>query len=109
MLSYVPSIPLLVASYLLGVSVAHKKFWKNFPVSIDNLPTIVIFIIKRYMKMKEETKRKISLTLKGRKKSANHKKRIAQAMKRVRRTREHNKAISEAMKIIWKKRKEETQ
>ena len=56
--------------------------------------------------MKEETKKKISYRLRGRKKGATHKERIAQAIKRVKRTEEHNRAISEAMKIIWKKRKE---
>ena len=58
--------------------------------------------------MKEETKRKISQRLKGRKKGATHRKRIAQAMRRLKRTEEHNRAISEAMKIIWKKRKEDS-
>lgn len=59
--------------------------------------------------MKEETKKKISYKLKGRKKGATHKKRIAQAMKKLKRTEEHNRAISEAMRITWKKkRKEET-
>ena len=58
--------------------------------------------------MKEETKRKISQRLKGRKKGATHRKRISLAMKKLKRTEEHNRAISEAMKIIWKKRKEET-
>lgn len=58
--------------------------------------------------MKEETKKKISYRLRGRKKTATHRKRIAQTMKKVKRTEEHNRAISEAMRIIWKKRKEGT-
>ena len=67
---------------------------------------LAIFIIKRYI-MNEQTKKKISYKLRGRKKGATHKKRISLAMKRLKRTEEHNKAISEAMKIIWKKKKEE--
>ena len=58
--------------------------------------------------MKEETKKKISHRLRGRKKTATHRKRIAQAVKKIERTEEHNRAISEAMRIIWKKRKEGT-
>ena len=57
--------------------------------------------------MKEETKRKISYKLRGRKKSDSHRKRIAQAMRKVKRGEAHNRAISEAMLRIWKKRKEE--
>lgn len=55
--------------------------------------------------MKEETKKKISFRLKGRKKGATHKERISQAMKRLKRTSEHNKAISEAMRRAWKERR----
>ena len=56
--------------------------------------------------MNEQTKRKISYKLRGRKKGATHRKKISLAMMKVKRTEEHNMAISEAMKIIWKKRKE---
>ena len=99
-----PLLPSMFLILLTSPSVCKKNFGKNFSVNIDNLLTIVIFIIKS--NMKEETKKKISYKLRGRKKSANHKKRIAQAMRKVKRGEAHNKAISEAMKIIWKKRKE---
>lgn len=56
--------------------------------------------------MNNETKKKISYKLRGKKKGATHKKRISLAMRKVKRTKEHNRAISEAMKIIWLKRKE---
>jgi len=78
---------------------------KIFSLNIWNLLTIA-YIYNKKRDMNEETKKKISYKLKGRKKGATHKKRIALAMKKVKRTEEHNKAISEAMKIIWKKRKE---
>lgn len=54
--------------------------------------------------MNEQTKHKISLTLRGRKKSAVTRKRISQAMKRYRKTLQHKQAIAEAMKAVWQER-----
>ena len=54
--------------------------------------------------MNEQTKHKISLTLRGRKKSAVTRKRISQAMKRYRKTPQHKQAIAEAMKALWQER-----
>lgn len=54
--------------------------------------------------MNEQTKHKISLTLRGRKKSAVTRKRISQAMKRYRKTPQHKQAIAEAMRTVWQKR-----
>ena len=54
--------------------------------------------------MNEQTKHKISLTLRGRKKSAVTRKRISQAMKRYRKTPQHKQAIAEAMKTVWQDR-----
>lgn len=59
--------------------------------------------------MNEETKKKISYKLRGRKKGATHRKRISLAMRKLKRTEAHNRAISEAMRITWKRRKEEKQ
>ena len=54
--------------------------------------------------MNEQTKHKISMTLRGRKKSAVTRKRISQAMKRFRKTPQHKQAIAEAMKAVWQER-----
>ena len=54
--------------------------------------------------MNEQTKFKISMALRGRKKSAVTRKRISQAMKRHRKTPQHKQAISEAMKAVWQER-----
>lgn len=51
--------------------------------------------------MNEQTKHKISLALRGRKKSAVTRKRISQAMKRYRKTPQHKQAIAEAMRTVW--------
>ena len=101
-LSFYPSIFFLLTRYPFPP----KNPEKNFSFSIWNLLTTSYIYNKN--DMKEETKRKISYKLRGRKKGATHKKRIAQAMKRLVRSEEHNKAIAEAMRIIWKKRKEGT-
>ena len=93
-------------SYLLGYPFSPKNPEIFFLCSIWNLLTTSYIYNKN--DMKEETKRKISYKLRGRKKGATHKKRISQAMKKIVRSEEHNKAIAEAMRIIWKKRKEGT-
>lgn len=54
--------------------------------------------------MNEQTKHKISLALRGRKKSAVTRKRISQAMKRYRKTPQHKQAIAETMKAVWQER-----
>ena len=54
--------------------------------------------------MNEQTKHKISLALRGRKKSAVTRKRISQAMKRYRKTPQHKQAIAEAMRTVWQER-----
>lgn len=54
--------------------------------------------------MNEQTKYKISLALRGRKKSAVTRKRISQAMKRYRKTTQHKQAIAEAMRTLWQER-----
>ena len=51
--------------------------------------------------MNEQTKHKISMALRGRKKSAVTRKRISQAMKRYRKTPQHKQAIAEAMRTVW--------
>lgn len=48
--------------------------------------------------MKEETKKKISLKLKGRKKSANHCKHISQGLRGVKKTKEHKEHLSDSLK-----------
>ena len=96
------------SSFLLGICSIKKIPPKIFPVFLENLLSTDYLFIKREI-MKEETKRKISYKLRGRKKSATHRKNISLAMRRVKRSEEHNKAISEAMKIIWKKRREDKQ
>ncbi len=52
--------------------------------------------------MNEQTKFKISMALRGRKKSAVTRKRISQAMRKQRKSPEHRLAISEALKIVWR-------
>ena len=54
--------------------------------------------------MNEQTKHKISMALRGRKKSAVTRKRISQAMKRFCKTPQHKQAIAEAMKAVWHER-----
>lgn len=54
--------------------------------------------------MNEQTKRKISYALRGRKKLANTKKLISQALKNQSKTKQHKQAISEAMKTLWRRR-----
>ena len=54
--------------------------------------------------MNEQTKRKISNTLRGRKKSATTKKLISQALKNQPKTKQHKQAISEAMKALWQRK-----
>ena len=54
--------------------------------------------------MDEQTKRKISYSLRGRKKSATTKKLISQALSNRRKTKQHRKAIAEAMKSYWLKK-----
>ena len=56
--------------------------------------------------MDEVTKKRISMSMRGKKKTATHRKHISQSMKKVKMTEEHKAAISEAMKISWRKRKE---
>lgn len=48
--------------------------------------------------MNYETRRKISLALKGRKKSIQHKKRIAQSLQGLPKATSHKKAIAEALR-----------
>jgi len=55
--------------------------------------------------MDELTKKKISISMRGKKKSATHRKHISEAMKRLKMTNNHKKAISKAMKISWINRK----
>lgn len=58
--------------------------------------------------MKEQTKLKISYSLRGRKKSATHAHRIAESLRGKKKTDEHKKAISKAMKEHWRKHREDT-
>jgi len=55
--------------------------------------------------MNELTKKKISMSMRGKKKSATHRKKISQAMKKIKMTEEHKKAIAQSIKIMWEKRK----
>lgn len=48
--------------------------------------------------MNYETRRKISLALKGRKKSIQHKKRISQSLQGLPKATSHKKAIAEALR-----------
>jgi len=57
--------------------------------------------------MDELTKKKISMSMQGKKKSATHKKHISQSMKKIKMSKEHKEAIAEAMKISWNRRKKE--
>ena len=55
--------------------------------------------------MTEQTKIKISYSLRNRKKSATHAHRISVALQGKRKSPRHKKAISESMKKMWAKRK----
>lgn len=52
--------------------------------------------------MKDETKKKISIRLRGRKKLATHCKHISQSLKRLKKTKEHKEKISASMKEYHK-------
>ena len=54
--------------------------------------------------MDEQTRRKISYALRGRKKSATTKKLISQALRNQPKTKQHKQAISEAIKALWQRR-----
>lgn len=55
--------------------------------------------------MTEQTKLKISYTLRNRKKSATHSHLIAEALRGKKKSPEHRKAISEGMKKKWQQRR----
>lgn len=55
--------------------------------------------------MNDQTKFKISYTLRSRKKSATHIHRIAESLRGKKKTDKHRKAISESMKNSWEQRK----
>lgn len=52
--------------------------------------------------MKEETKRKISMRLRGRKKSATHCKHISQSLQALKKTKEHKEHLSASLKEYHK-------
>ena len=55
--------------------------------------------------MNEQTKRKISYKLRGRKKPARTKWLISKTMKGKLKSEQHKQAINEAMKLFWEKKK----
>lgn len=59
--------------------------------------------------MTEETKRKISMRLQGRKKSATHCKHIAQSLKDLKKTKEHKEHLSASLKNYHKNNKTKTE
>ena len=59
--------------------------------------------------MDELTKKKISYSMRGKKKSATHRKNISLAMRKLKMTEEHKRAIAESMKIMWLKKKIENE
>lgn len=58
--------------------------------------------------MDEQTKRKISYALRGRKKFTNTKKLISQALKNKPKTKQHKVAISKSMKAYWHNKNKQT-
>lgn len=58
------------------------------------------------IEMNEFTKKKISKTMTGRKKTATHKKHISQSLKNRKLTNEHKENISKSMKLVYKKKKD---
>lgn len=52
--------------------------------------------------MKESTKHKISIALRGRVKLATHKKRISQSLKGVKKSPKHKAAIAEALREYYR-------
>lgn len=58
--------------------------------------------------MKEETKLRISYTLRNRKKSATHIRHISESLRGKKKTDEHKKAIADAMRKLWRERKNGT-
>lgn len=70
----------------------------------------MLFIFSKFdLCMKEETKRKISLKLKGRKKSANHCKHISQGLRGMKKTREHREHLSVSLKKYHKNNETKTE
>ena len=55
--------------------------------------------------MKEETKKKISMRLRGRKKSATHCKHISQSLQALKKTKEHNEHLSASLREYHKNNK----
>lgn len=51
--------------------------------------------------MNYETRRRISLALKGKKKTIQHRKKIAQSLRGTTKTKQHKEAIAEAMKRYY--------
>ena len=58
--------------------------------------------------MNEQTKLRISYTLRNRKKSATHIRHISESLRGKKKTDEHKKAISDAMRKLWLERKKDT-
>ena len=56
--------------------------------------------LKIYVKPTEETKKKISVRLKGRKKLANHCKHISQSLQGLKKTKEHKEHLSASLKAF---------
>lgn len=71
--------------------------------SFSNLPTIYS---KTRMSMKKETRKKISVAMKGKTKSTSHISKIAQSLRGKNKTMLHKKVISRGMKKYWEKRYE---
>lgn len=59
--------------------------------------------------MKDETKKKISLRLKGRKKLANHCKHISQSLQGLKKTKVHKEHLSASLKEYHKNNKTKTE
>lgn len=57
--------------------------------------------------MTEQTKFKISIKLRGRKKSAITKKKISNALKGVKKSKEHKQSIADAMTYFWENLKKQ--
>lgn len=80
----------------------YKRFdkRKKFQIFFEKFH-LTYYLLKIEIEMNEFTKKKISKTMTGRKKSATHKKHISQSLKNRKLTDEHKENISKSMKLKY--------
>ena len=90
-----------MSNYIENLFTKKRFCTQNFPGNNLHFFNLLTIYYKKDNTMNEQTKHKISMALRGRKKSAVTRKRISQAMKRYRKSEQHKQAIAEAMRTVW--------